>query len=162
MSKKQKNTPRSPRRPLADLGLMVAIALCLVFGLRLAIFGLTFLSLVILALSVAYCAVSAKCDSHSRLFARLTVAFLLLTAGVMLASVYLDRPTRPKRTAFQPAERTDTVAEETYVVETPAPAPIDSSDTDEPDSIVQVLLPDTLPADIEMPGMDADTASALF
>lgn len=158
MSTKKKQTPHSSRRPLADFGLMVAVALMVVFGLRVAIFGLTVLSIVILVLSVAYCVMSVKCNSHSPLFLRSTVVFLLLTAGVMVASVYLDRPTRPKRTAFQRVERTDTVAEQELVVETPAPVAVDSSDAEVADTF-DVALPDSMKADIEIPALEADSLS---
>lgn len=142
-----KHTPHSVRRPLADFALMTAITVLVIYGLCSLLFGLTVLGLILMAMSVTYCVLSAKRDSHSPLIVNASRAFLILTVVLLAISFYLDQPTKPKRTAFQHIEQTDTVAEEEYIVETPVPAPVDSNDVDVAEDSVVLSPTDSVNVD---------------
>lgn len=159
MKDRQRHAPRSTRRPLADFTLLVAITLVVVFGLRIAIFGATVLSLVLLGLAVAYILLTARRDSHKPFVGYASGVFLLLAMSLIGLSLYLDRPTRPKRTAFQRVEQTDTVEQEQYIVETPEPVAVDTNDVVEDDDSAIILPPDSLQVATGMPmELATDTA----
>lgn len=142
-----KHTPHSSRRPLADFALMTAITVLVIYGLCSLLFGLTILGLVLMAMSIAYCVLSAKRDSHSPLVGNASKAYLILTVVLLAVSFYLDKPTQPKRTAFQHVDQTDTVAEEEYIVETPMPVEVDSNEVDEAEDSLVVSPTDTMRVD---------------
>jgi len=151
MKDKHRHSPRSTRRPLADFTLLVAITLVVAFGIRLALFGATVLSLVLLGLALAYIALTARRDSHKPFVGYASGIFLLLTVLLMGVSFYLDRPTRPKRTAFQRVEQADTVEQAQYIVETPEPVAVDTDNVVQDEDTTVILPPDSLPVATGMP-----------
>lgn len=142
-----KHKPHSSRRPLADFALLTAITVLVIYGLCSLLFGPTVVGLVLIAMSVAYCVLSAKRDSHSSLVVNASRAYLILTVVLLAVSFYLDKPTQPKRNAFQHVDQTDTVAEEEYIVETPVPVEVDSNDVVEAEDSVVEVPTDTVRAD---------------
>lgn len=142
--KHRRKAVRSTRRPLADCTLLVAITLIVVLGLRIAIFGVTVLSLVLVCMALAYIVMTVRYDSHKPFLGYASGLFLLLTILLIVVSLYLDRPTRPKRTAFQQMEQPDTFVQEQYIVETPEPVEVDSEDVVEDLDTTVILPPDSL------------------
>lgn len=150
------------RRPLADCTLLVAITLIVVFGLRIAIFGVTVLSMVLLGMALAYIVMTVKRDSHKPFVGYASGLFLLLTMLLIVVSLYLDRPTRPKRTAFQQVEQEDTVGQEQYIVETPEPVEVDSENVVEDLDTTVILPPDSLRMATGMPlELPSDTSNTM-
>jgi len=136
-----KHKPHSNRRPLADFALFTAITVLIVYGLCTLIFGLTVLGLVLSAMSITYCVLSAKCDSHTPLMAHASQTYLILTVALLAISFYLDQPAQPKRTVLQHVNQADTVVEEEYIVETPMPIEVDSNDVEKETEDSLVLSP---------------------
>ncbi len=105
---------KKKRNSYADLGLVIAVTIIIVMILRCLMFGITWEDIFWIVLSSAYCAISYKFDSESKVIKHSTTAFLLLSVIATAAIVVIDRKPQPKMHAFEGAKE-DTIAEEQFI-----------------------------------------------
>ena len=105
------------RLPYADLGMTIAIAVMVVMVVKSLLFGFTIASIVWISLAFVYILISFICDSHGKVVKTSTTVLLIVSVIAIGATLYFDKPTRPKMVAFQGIKEKDTIAEEEVVVE---------------------------------------------
>ena len=132
---------RSWRAPYADLGMTVAVASLIVMLVKSIVFGFTIAAIAWMVFAVLYVAVSLRYSSRSRMVKACTTVFLVGSLLSGAASIWFDRPARPKMVPFQGVELTDTVVpDEVFIIETPPPVVVDTLDDDS----TPPIEPDTL------------------
>lgn len=143
------NPKRHPKRhPYADMGMMIAVAVFVIIVVKCLLFGVTWVSIMWLALVLAYFTVSLRHGSHTAMVKHATTAFLLLSVVAVVSIITFDRKARPKMHAFEGALN-DTIEEEEFIV------------TDRPSievvEIVDTVRNDTIAdTDDDAPDEDAD------
>lgn len=149
------------RLPYADLGMTIAIAVMLVMLVKSLLFGFTIASIVWIALAIGYMLVSAFCDSHSKTVKTSTSVLLVASVLAIGATLFFDKPTRPKMVAFQGVKEKDTVSEEEVMVETPPPVVVDTVDVNPKDKHIEVELVDTMTIELDANLMPHDSIKAI-
>ena len=148
------------RLPYADLGITIAIAVMVVMVVKSLLFGFTIASIVWISLAFVYILISFICDSHSKAVKISTTVLLIASVIAIGATLYFDKPTRPKMVAFQGIKEKDTIAEE-VVVETPPPVVVDTVNVNPKDKHIEVELVDTMAIELDMNLMQQDSIKAI-
>ncbi len=148
------------RLPYADLGITIAIAVMVVMVVKSLLFGFTIASIVWISLAFVYILISFICDSHSKVVKTSTTVLLIASVIAIGATLYFDKPTRPKMVAFHGIKEKDTIAEE-EVVETPPPVVVDTVNVNPKDKHIEVELVDTMAIELDMNLMQQDSIKAI-
>ena len=149
------------RLPYADLGMTIAIAVMVVMVVKSLLFGFTIASIVWISLAFVYILISVICDSHSKTVKSSTTVLLIASVIAIGATLYFDKPTRPKMVAFQGIKEKDTIAEEEVLVETPPPVVVDTVNVNPKDKHIEVELVDTMAIELDMNLMQQDSIKAI-
>jgi hypothetical protein len=156
MGKKGDNK-HSWRLPYADLGMTIAIAVMIVMIMKSLLFGFTIASIVWIAIAIEYIVICIYYPSRSRVVKISTTILLLASVLAAGATIYFDKPTRPKMVAFQGKQDKDTVAEEEVIVETPPPVVVDTVNVNPRDKHIDIELDDTMPIEMDLNLMPLDS-----
>lgn len=105
------------RNPFSDLGLVVAISVCICILTKCLLFGFTWGSIAWLIISLVYFFISWKYPSGERVVKVSTAAYLVLSLIVAVSVVLFDRNTMPKMHAFEGTG--DTIRDEQIITEGP-------------------------------------------
>lgn len=117
------------RSQFADAGIMIAFAVIVVTAIKLAIYGLTMVSLAWFAIAVIYMAVAAASKPRSALRAGVTAFFMVLSVGALFASFLYDYPITPKKESVIKAdkeENNNNNRNRQIKVETPKPVAVET------------------------------------
>ncbi len=151
MSEDNSNKPiRKQRSPYADLGLLISVSVVICLTIKSILFEVTLVSVIWLLIAVLYVVASVLLPSRCKLMKYLTTVLLASSALSIVGLTFFDRPAIPKMVEYHTEALNDTVVESNkYVVNTPPPPVIDTTEVDsldmmESDSIVEVAVPDTI------------------
>ena len=92
------------RSQFADAGMMIGFAVIVVTAIKLAIYGLTLVTLAWFALAIIYMAVAAATKPRSPFRAGFTAFFMVVSVAAVYASFLYDYPVTPKRESVIKAE----------------------------------------------------------
>lgn len=149
------------RLPYADLGMTIAIAVLVVMVVKSLLFGFTIASIIWIVLVLAYILVSAICDSRSKTIKISTTVLLIASLLAIGATLYFDKPTRPKMVAFQGIKEKDTIVEKEVIVETPPPVVVDTVNVNPKDKHIEVELVDTMAIEMDVNLIPQDSIKAI-
>ena len=149
------------RLPYADLGMTIAIAVLVVMVVKSRLFGFTIASIIWIVLVLAYILVSAICDSRSKTIKISTTVLLIASLFAVGATLYFDKPTRPKMVAFQGIKEKDTIVEKEVIVETPPPVVVDTVNVNPKDKHIEVELVDTMAIEMDVNLIPQDSIKAI-
>lgn len=149
------------RLPYADLGMTIAIAVMVVMVVKSLLFGFTIASIIWIVLALVYIVISAICDSRSKAVKISTTVLLIASLLATGATLYFDKPTRPKMVAFQGIKEKDTIAEEEVIVETPPPVVVDTVNVNPKDKHIEIELVDTMDIEMDINLIQQDSIKAI-
>lgn len=122
---------QNKRNPYADCGLLIAISVLLIMIIKCCLFDITWVALLWIVLSIAYCILSYKFDSESKVIKHATTTYLCVSAIAFVMFTIFDHEEQPKMNAFEGA-KIDSVEEEEFVIKD--------------DPIIKELIADTITA----------------
>lgn len=149
------------RLPYADLGMTIAIAVMVVMVVKSLLFGFTIASIIWIVLALVYIVISAIWDSRSKAVKISTTVLLIASLLATGATLYFDKPTRPKMVAFQGIKEKDTIAEEEVIVETPPPVVVDTVNVNPKDKHIEIELVDTMDIEMDINLIQQDSIKAI-
>lgn len=166
MSEDNSNKPiHKQRAPYADLGLLIAVSVVICLTIKSILFEVTLVSVIWLLIAVLYVVASFLLPSKCKLIKYLTTVLLISSVLAIVGLTFFDRPAIPKMVEYHTESLKDTVVESNkYVVKTPPPPVIDTTEVDsfdvmESDSIVAVATPDTTTSSTSVSDSDVPTES---
>ncbi len=140
----------SERSPFADAGLVVALAVTIVTVIKLLMYGLTYVSLIWLAVTLIYVAIAAATAGNSRIRHFFTSFYMLFSLVAMIAAFTYDNPIQPKKESdigaiqeeyFQQSEE----QEDPVIIETPKPVAVETDVVKEDASKFEEVAPQSVP-----------------
>lgn len=117
------------RSQFADAGMMIGFAVIVVTAIKLAIYGLTLVTLAWFALAIIYMAVAAATKPRSPFRAGFTAFFMVVSVAAVYASFLYDYPVTPKRESVIKAdeeENNNKNKNRQIKVETPKPVVVET------------------------------------
>ena len=117
------------RSQFADAGMMIGFAVIVVTAIKLAIYGLTLVTLAWFALAIIYMAVAAATKPRSPFRAGFTAFFMVVSVVAVYASFLYDYPVTPKRESVIKAdeeENNNNNKNRQIKVETPKPVVVET------------------------------------
>lgn len=117
------------RSQFADAGMMIGFAVIVVTAIKLAIYGLTLVTLAWFALAIIYMAVAAATKPRSPFRAGFTAFFMVVSVAAVYASFLYDYPVTPKRESVIKAdeeENNNNNKNRQIKVETPKPVVVET------------------------------------
>ena len=140
------------RSPFADTGLVIALAVTVVTVIKLLMYGLTYVSLIWLAVTIIYVAIAAATAGNSKTRHFFTSFYMFFSLVAMVAAFTFDNPIQPKRESevgtlqedyFQQPEE----QENPVIIETPKPVAVETDVVTEDASKFEEVAPQTIPED---------------
>lgn len=105
------------RNPFSDLGMVIAVSVCICIITKCVLFGFTWGSIAWLVISCGYFFVSWKYPSEGKIVKMATSVYLALSVIVAVSVVMFDKNTMPKMHAFEGTG--DTIRDEQIISEGP-------------------------------------------
>ena len=109
------SSKNNKRNPYADMGLMIAVSILIIMSINCLLFDASWESLIWILSAIAYCFVSYKFDSRSKMVRNSTTALLAISACLLFVVIFVDRKAQPKMHAFEGAKN-DTIPEEVFIL----------------------------------------------
>lgn len=134
------------RSPFADAGLVIALAVTIVTVIKLLMYGLTYVSLIWLAVTLLYVAIAAATAGNSKLRHFFTSFYMLFSLVAMVAAFTYDNPIKPKKESdigklqeeyFQQSSE----EEDPVIIETPKPVAVETDVVKEDESKFEEVAP---------------------
>lgn len=127
------------RSPLADTGMIIALAVTIVTVLKLLMYGITYVSVLWLTITLVYILSTTVTDANSSIRKGMTVFYICVSVIAFFAAFSYDKPIKPKTESNMKADGDDEFVtndeeeqtEEEIKVETPKPVVVET------DNIVQ-------------------------
>lgn len=140
------------RSHFADAGLMVALAVIVVTVIKLALYGITVVTLAWLAIALIYMLVAAATKPRAALRTGFTAFFMVVSMVAVVASFLYDYPISPKRESNIKAEQEENIKNDNnrkIKVETPKPVPVETDVVSEDASKFEEVSTSQQPADYD-------------
>lgn len=134
------------RSPFADAGLVIALAVTIVTVIKLLMYGLTYVSLIWLAVTLLYVAIAAATTGNSKVRHFFTSFYMLFSLVAMVAAFTYDNPIKPKKESdigklqeeyFQQSSE----EEDPVIIETPKPVAVETDVVKEDESKFEEVAP---------------------
>ncbi len=119
------------RNPLSDVGMTVALAVTVVTLIKLLMYGLTYVSVIWLFITLLYILSTTVSNSWSKVSKFFTISYLLISAFAFYAAFVYDLPVLPKTESHIKADtegyfNTENDDNSNVVVETPKPVAVET------------------------------------
>lgn len=130
------------RSPLADTGMIIALAVTIVTVLKLLMYGITYVSVLWLTITIVYILSTTVTDANSSIRKGMTVFYICISTIAFFAAFSYDKPIKPKTESNMKADRDDGFVtddqdeqnEEEIKVETPKPVVVETNNIVQEDS----------------------------
>lgn len=126
------------RKPLYDLGLLIAVSAGIITITEMLMFGISIVTAIVLILSIAYIVVSKVKAADDKTMRTVTIGYLATICVTVILAFILGEKARPSVHVFEGAA-VDTLAEEEFVVEDrDIPVQIETNDSLDTDSLFDI------------------------